>query len=324
MSLGHLTAATAVTSSVGVSEEEAVSSGIEQDAAISNSEEESGQRKRKKGRVRAKKKTPRKSGVSSTKRRTAKKKRKDEALVQSVREVLNAVRHDSSDLIIVSAVVDGRHCKDVLIDPGATSNFVHRSWAQGTALQMKKLSKPLEVTLGDGNVQRGGRLTHAVEVTSLFTQGSEAPCTLTVMDELSHQVIVGMPWLKKAAVTIDYEKMRWNGRPLYIVGKQKTEGPPRLQSVTVGPKHEKRMAAILAEFPKAFSTELRERLAVDEERAVKCRIQLKDPNCRPVKSRERRRSPKDIATLKKIVEEMLAKGLVRLSESEWGLTGSDG
>jgi transposase InsO family protein len=286
------------------------------DPSVPSSAEEV-QTKRKKGRVKVKKRIPQKPGISRTQRRKAKKEAKEEAMVESVKESLSAVRHDSSDLIIVSAVIDGRHCKDVLIDPGATSNFIHKNWAQGKALRMQKLSKPLEVTLGDGKTTRGGRLTHAVQVASLSTQGSEASCTLTVMDELSHQVIVGMPWIRKAGVTIDFKKMKWNGRSLYMIGDQKKEGPARLQSLTVASGHEARMAAILKDYPKAFSTELRERSAADIERAVKCRIQLKDPNCRPVKSRERRRSPKDIATLKTIVEEMLAKGLVRHSESEW-------
>ena len=240
-------------------------------------------------------------------------------MVEAVKEMVNAVRRDSSELIVVSAVLDGRHCKDVLIGPGATSNFIRQDWAQGSAMQMQKLSKPLEVTLGDGTTKKGGRLTHAVQVACLATQGSEAPCTLTVMDELSHQVIVGMPWIRKAGVTIDFKTMRWNGCPLYMLGKPEKEGPPKqlLQSLKVALLHEKRMALILAKYSRAFSTDLRERSAADVQRAVKCRIQLKDPKCQPVKSRERRRSPKDTATLKQIVEEMLAKGLIRPSESEW-------
>jgi transposase InsO family protein len=303
MSLGRLTAGPTVKSGVGMSENRVAS--IVKDSIL-NSEEEGERKEKKKGK-----------GVSRTQRRKVKKKAREKALVQARRVILSAVQHESSELIIVSAMIDGRHCKDVLIDPGATSNFIHRDWAAGTELRMQKLSKPLEVTLGDGNMNKGGRLTHAVQVGSLSTQGSQAPCTLTVMDELSHQVIVGMPWMRKAGVTIDFENMRWNGRPLYRVGEQKKDGPSRLQALTVAREHEKRMASILAEFPKAFSTDLRERSAADVERAVKCRIQLKDPNCRPVKSRERRRSPKDIATLKAIVEEMLVKGLVRHSESEW-------
>ena len=323
MSLGHLNqiAEAAVTSGVRMSEKGLVAVSTVKVTIVPNADEEGDSaqtlRKRKKGKVRVRKRTPQKPGVTSTQKRKAKKKKRDEALVQSAREALSAVHHDSSELIIVSAMVDGRHCKDVLIDPGATSNFIHRDWAAGTEMKMQKLSKPLEVTLGDGSLPRGGLLTHVVQAASLSTQMSEAPCVLTVMDELSHQVIVGMPWLRKAGVTIDFEQMKWNGRPLYKVGEQKKQGPIRLQSLTVGPHHEKRMASILTEYPKAFCTDLRERSAADVDRAVKCRILLKDPNCRPVKSRERRRSPKDIATLKAIVEEMLAKGLVRFSKSEW-------
>jgi transposase InsO family protein len=274
-------------------------------------------KKKRKGKVRIRKRTPQKPGVSPSQRRKARRKVKEEALVRSAEEELSAIRHDSSELIIVSATIDGHYCKDVLIDPGATSNFIQKQWAQGKAMRLQKLSKPLEVTLGDGKKKVGGELTHAVEVASLSTQGSEAACTLTVMNELSHQVIIGMPWMRKAGVVIDFKNMTWNGHPLFRLGEQSEKGPARLQSIQVAPEHAKRMAAILAEFPKAFSTDLRARSAADIEGAVKCRIQLKDPNCRPVKSRERRRSPKDIATLKAIVEDMLAKGLVRHSKSEW-------
>ena len=46
----------------------------------------------------------------------------------------SAVRHDTSQLMVVSAVIDGRRCKDVLIDPGASSNFVRQEWVSGVGL----------------------------------------------------------------------------------------------------------------------------------------------------------------------------------------------
>ncbi len=52
-------------------------------------------------------------------------------------------------------------------------------------------------------------------------------------------------------------------------------------------------------------------------RAIHCRIQLKDPRCRPVVSRERRRSDKDTQTLIDTVKEMEAAGLIQPSESPW-------
>src|ERR1700733_1551667 len=136
------------------------------------------------------------------------------------------------------------------------------------------------------------------------------------MQQLSHQAIVGLPWLRKAGVTIDYEHMRWNGRPLYPMGSRK-KGGVQLQTLKVAPEYEKKMAVIVADYPSAFSRELRNRSASNIAKAIKCSVQLKDPNCRPVKCRERRRSPKDEAALRAAVEDMLEKGLIRPSKSEW-------
>jgi transposase InsO family protein len=243
------------------------------------------------------------------------KKKRAVKLRQAAEEELSAVRHDTSQLVVVSALVDGRWCKDVLVDPGASSNFVRQDWVKGVGLPMKRLHAPLEVTLADGKV--GAKLTHAVQVNSLETQGSSAPCMLTVMEQLSHQVILGLPWLRKAGVTIDYEHMKWNGHPLCRMEGQGEGGTELLQAIVVAPEHEKRMAALLKAYPMAFSKELRQRSAEDVGKAIKCCIVLKDPNCRPIKCRERRRSPKDEAALRTAVEEMLAKGLVRPSKSEW-------
>ena len=102
------------------------------------------------------------------------KRKRDGQLVRAAVEVLNAVKHDTSQLMVVSAVIDGRRCKDVLIDPGASSNFVRQEWVQEVGLPVKTLTTPLDVTLADGKV--GARLTHAVQVNALVSQGSSAPC----------------------------------------------------------------------------------------------------------------------------------------------------
>ena len=233
---------------------------------------------------------------------------------QAAAEALSAVQHDSSQLLVVRASIDGRECEDVLVDPGASSNFVRHDWASTAGLPMQRLNAPLEVTLADGKVS--ARLTHAVQVKALTTQGSTAPCHLTVMEQLSHQVILGMPWLRKAKVTINYDKMQWNGRAVGQV-KDQSGGAAQVQAVKVAPEHAQRMAALTSTYSAAFSKDLRDRSAADVAQAIKCTITLKDASGRPGKSRERRRSPKDEAALRVAVEEMLAKGLVRPSKSEW-------
>lgn len=246
----------------------------------------------------------------------SRRKEMDHVLIQAAATVLNTVQHDSDKLIVVTGCMDGVLCKDVLVDPGATSNFIRKEWAAKMGLSMENLTNQLEVRLGDGRV--GATLTSAVAVQQFETQGSAAPCTLTVMEPLSHNVILGIPWLKKAHVNLDFgEDIHWNGRPLFKVNVGKKPDEVEVFAFAVSAKHEKRMAAVVKEFPSAFSKELRERMAADVGRAIKCHIELKDPKCRPVKCRERRRSPADEAALRTAVEEMLAKGLVRPSKSEW-------
>ena len=227
------------------------------------------------------------------------------------------MQHESAPLIIVSAIIDGRRCEDVLVDAGASSNFVREDWVKAAALPATRMRETLKVTLADGKV--AARLTHAVRVQSMELQGSSAPCTLTVMGQMSHQVIVGLPWLRKAGVTINYQQMRWNGRPIACDrgGSEAAEGAQQLQALTVDPEHRQRMDAILAEYPAAFSKDLRTRTAVDVAKAVKAIVRLRDPTCRAVKDRERRKSPADTAALRAAVEEMLQKDLIRPSSSEW-------
>ena len=237
-------------------------------------------------------------------------------LAEAAATVLNALQHDTSQLLVVSGTIDGHRCYDILVDPGASSNFVRRDWVRKEKMQEDPLHVPLDVTLADGKV--GARLTSAVRVRRLQVQNSEAPCTLTVMDQMSHEVILGLPWLRKAAVKLEFgERIHWNGQPLYRVGRRKDTGGVQLQAFGVAPEHEQRLQRILADYPTAFSRELRERSAEQLATAYKCRVQLKDPNCRPVKCKERRRSPADEAALRAATEEMLAKGLIQRSTSEW-------
>ena len=77
------------------------------------------------------------------------------------------------------------------------------------------------------------------------------------------------------------------------------------------------MKSILQKHQAAFSKDLPRRSAAAMKNAIRCKITLKDPNCRPVVSRERRRSPKDVQTLIDAVKEMEAAGLIQKSDSPW-------
>ncbi|MGH9652398.1 MAG: retroviral-like aspartic protease family protein, partial [Bryobacteraceae bacterium] len=263
-------------------------------------------------------------------------------LVQATARLLGAVHSEPSPSLVVTAFIGGVECHDVLVDGGAEASFVRRDWAMRSGLRIEKLSRPLHVSLADGKTSM--TLKDVVRAEAVKTQGSTAPCSLNVMDRLNHQIILGLNWLKAANVTVTYgQDMLWNGKPLLLqrgaedVIPQRTDRgllPVRVDStqlqtqppielkvcgvdVKVGSGHEGRMQAILRDFAGAFSTELKARSAAALKGAIHCEVRLKDPNCRPVVSPERRRSEKDISTLRHCTEEMIKAGLIQPSVSPW-------
>ncbi|HEY4389146.1 MAG TPA: reverse transcriptase family protein, partial [Ktedonobacteraceae bacterium] len=241
-------------------------------------------------------------------KRKAKKEREEQPLVQ-----------DSYPLMILGGRVNEEKCGDVLIDGGASSNFALRSWAKQAGLRIRPLSASIEVTLADrGSVS----VTEATYVRSMSVLGSEAECVLLLLDSLSHNVVLGLPWLHAAGVTVDYGQGTFNGLPVHTergawhhLHTQLSH--LQLNGMKVAPEHEKRMAAILSRVGSVFSTELPKGGVAKNEKAVKCEVILKDPLCRPIADPQRRRSQKDIDTLIASTKEMERAGLIRPSTSEW-------
>ena len=231
-----------------------------------------------------------------------------------------------SSLIVVRGTVNGLVCGDILIDSGAASCFVSEHWATGQRLPVQPLRQPLRVSLGDGVTE--GTLTGMVSMAEVTTQRSTASCPLLVMRHLSHHVILGMPWLEKASVTINFQQRRWNGKQLIDlsvpqlqqlqqgIGKE-SRGRAVLSAVKVGEEYGARVATILRSYPTAFRTDLLRRSTVSLEKAIKCVVTLKDPHCRPTVDGERRRSPADRGILIDVVKDMEAAGLIRASKSPW-------
>ena len=277
------------------------------------------QRGKKKAKVRKQRRPrPKTHQKSPTHQRRLKRQVREERQVRQANEslTLSALDHDSAPVLVMKGVIDGRVCNDILVDPGATSNFVQRSWVQGQRMREQTLRVPLQVKLAVGQVptrQLGG-----VAVKSAEVSGSAAPCVLVVMEHLSHQVILGMPWLRRAGVNLGIgEAMTWNGRKLRIHENGRVTVQLKAVMVKVDPAYKDLMAKLVRQYDRAFSKELRKRSPDQNLRAVQCKVTLKNPDCRPVCSKQRRRSPKDTNTLIACVREMEAAGLIVKGESPW-------
>jgi hypothetical protein len=229
--------------------------------------------------------------------------------------------HERSDLIVVRGTVNGVKCEDILIDSGAASCFVSEQWAMKQKLPTQSLGQPVKVSLGDGVTE--GTLVSMVGGAEVTTQRSTASCALLVMKALSHEVILGMPWLERANVTINFLQKQWNGKRLIDLSvPQRASEKERsrravLSAVKVGGEYGGKVETILRSYSSAFRTDLLRRSTVSLEKAIKCKITLKDPHCRPTVDGERRRSPADRGLLIDVVKEMEAAGLIRPSKSPW-------
>jgi hypothetical protein len=198
---------------------------------------------------------------------------------------------------------------------------VCREWAVQEGLDIRPLTVPIEVTLAN----RGSVCVRdAVRVQSMNVVGSEAPCVLLVLDSLSHNVVLGMPWLHAAEVTIDFGRGAWNGLPVHTVEQVDVSQPStsRLQQLqlcgmVIAPEHAGRMESILVRVVAVFSTDLPKGGVAKTGRAVKCVVVLINPNCRPVVDGERRRPQKDIDILTEWTLEMLKAHLIVASTSSW-------
>lgn len=116
-------------------------------------------------------------------------------------------------MLVVEGRMDGVQCNDMLIDTGASCCFIRRSWAESQRLPITPLQERVTVTLADS---RKAESTHGVSLQRMNVHGSEQPCTLLVMDELSNDAIIGLDWMRQARVSIQPSQPHdlLNGRPV--------------------------------------------------------------------------------------------------------------
>jgi len=125
----------------------------------------------------------------------------------SPRVELNHVITPGHQLITLPGLVGPRRLPaTVLVDSGATSNFISTSFVRTHALALVASASSSLVTLADGRQQPTGGIAASV----LVKLGSYAePLDLTATDISGYDLILGMPWLAKYNPRID-----WRGKTI--------------------------------------------------------------------------------------------------------------
>src|SRR5712664_3891390 len=84
--------------------------------------------------------------------------------------------------------------KRILVDSGATDNFIHPKFVKRLRVGMQELEHPMKIWNIDGTTNKVGKLTHFVDLL-IQTKGQEKKMRFLVTDLGVKDVILGYPWL---------------------------------------------------------------------------------------------------------------------------------
>jgi len=77
------------------------------------------------------------------------------------------------------------------------------------------------------------------------------------------------------------------------------------------------LCSTIQKYKSVFTKDLPPKTPESMKNAIRYEIKLKDPNCRPIASRERRRSPEEVQSINDATREMQKAGLIEDSISPW-------
>ena len=240
-----------------------------------------------------------------------------------------------SPLLKIPLHCDG-HAALALVDSGSSGNFVSRRFLTSTGLRPDRKKGSAQVVLADG---RSLRVSECVNLEIDF--GSRRERILCDVLDLSNDLILGMPWLKKTKPIIDWENLTVDlseaspgrhdltsseSRPgidfsvLNSIEFAESVGPDDLlflsfistsPSTVVAGKFD----SIVEEFQDVFPDDLPSGLPPD--RGFEFEIDLV-PGTKPIIQPVRRLSPAELEELKKQITELTSKGFIAPSNSPFG------
>jgi len=91
-----------------------------------------------------------------------------------------------------------------LLDSGAMGLFMSKKLAEKQGFKLEKLEKSIKVRNIDGSDNKGGSITHEVEV-NLYYKGHVEQVRMDVQELGKTEVILGMPWLVAHNLEINWE-----------------------------------------------------------------------------------------------------------------------
>jgi hypothetical protein len=191
-----------------------------------------------------------------------------------------------------------------LIDSGATANFIHPEIVEKFKLPKIALANPRNIRMLDGSLPKNGKVWHKVSL-EFTCQGIPSTAEFLVCPIGKNQAILGMPWLQDQNPDIDWKGQTITLAEISKIASEEEADPDPLQG----------LPPIYHEFAKVFGEE--EFKTLPPHRTYDLSIDLKEGaklHHGPLYSMTELESQ----TLKKWIDEELAAGKIRRSESEAG------
>jgi len=91
-----------------------------------------------------------------------------------------------------------------LLDSGATGLFMSKKLAEKQGFKLERLMKPIKVKNVDGSNNKGGSITHKVEV-NLYYRGHIEQVRMDICELGKTDIILGIPWLAAHNLEINWE-----------------------------------------------------------------------------------------------------------------------
>jgi hypothetical protein len=263
-------------------------------------------------------------------------------------------------LITMQASINGQQCKrTILIDGGATSNFIARRCVVQCQLQTTRLRQQFKVKFADGRVASCAEVVARTALhlfgSNMEYQGNHSLFVLDVVDK--YDLILGRPFLIDSDAVVHHRKgvVLWNNQ--LMPSTKLTEPRHSTNDATIAALQllnglqgatQEQLLNVMALDTAAVDDKVKDQRAhelgskeqrvrlkesVDRYRQqmASCvglpptrgefdhRITLKDPNSQPVKSKAIPLSPVQARAMKSTLDELLSAGLIRRSVSPYGL-----